>query len=45
LVLAVDAANEPAIRMYSLAGFRAWDRRAVWIKPLNAGANSLPPTT
>jgi ribosomal protein S18 acetylase RimI-like enzyme len=45
LVLAVDAANEPAIRMYSLAGFRAWDRRAVWIKPLAAGATSLPPTT
>ena len=32
LVLAVDAANEPAIRIYAAAGFRAWDRRAVWIK-------------
>ena len=45
LVLAVDAANEPAIRMYSLAGFRAWDRRAVWIKPLAGGPTNLPPTT
>jgi ribosomal protein S18 acetylase RimI-like enzyme len=45
LVLAVDAANEPAIRIYSLAGFRAWDRRAVWIKPLTAGPTGLPPTT
>lgn len=36
LVLAVDAANEPAIRMYAAAGFQAWDRRAVWIKSLRA---------
>jgi ribosomal protein S18 acetylase RimI-like enzyme len=34
LVLAVDAANDPAICMYATAGFRVWDRRAVWIKPL-----------
>jgi ribosomal protein S18 acetylase RimI-like enzyme len=34
LVLAVDAANEPAIRHYAAAGFRAWDRKAVWIKSL-----------
>jgi ribosomal protein S18 acetylase RimI-like enzyme len=45
LVLAVDAANEPAIRIYSIAGFRAWDRRAVWIKPLTGGPTGLQPTT
>jgi len=31
-VLAVDAANEPALRMYSEAGFQVFDRRAVWLK-------------
>ena len=31
LVLAVDAANEPAIAMYAAAGFVAWDRRSVFI--------------
>ena len=45
LVLAVDAANEPAIRIYSSAGFRAWDRRGVWIKSLAPGPTGLPPTT
>jgi hypothetical protein len=30
--LAVDAANEPAIRMYAAAGFQAWDRRSVYLK-------------
>jgi len=30
-VLAVDAANEPAVRMYSVAGFDAFDRREVWL--------------
>jgi mycothiol synthase len=34
VVLAVDAANEPAIRLYSLAGFSQFDRRAVWVKSL-----------
>lgn len=34
LVLAVDASNEPAVRMYVAAGFAAWDRRQLWIKPL-----------
>lgn len=33
-VLAVDAANHPAIRMYAAAGFVQWDRRATWIKSL-----------
>jgi mycothiol synthase len=32
LVLAVDAANQPAIAMYAAAGFRAWDRRRVYLK-------------
>ena len=32
LVLAVDAANAPATRMYSLLGFQAWDRRSVYLK-------------
>lgn len=34
LVLAVDAANEPAITMYSAAGFWAWEKRAIWVKRL-----------
>ncbi len=32
LVLAVDAANEPAIRVYSAAGFETWDRRSVFLR-------------
>jgi mycothiol synthase len=32
LVLAVDASNGPALRMYAAAGFQAWDRRAVFLK-------------
>lgn len=35
LVLAVDAANEPAIRMYAAAGLQEWDRRAVYILVLD----------
>ncbi len=35
LVLAVDAANEPAIAMYSAAGFWAWEERAIWVKRLH----------
>jgi ribosomal protein S18 acetylase RimI-like enzyme len=34
LVLAVDAANEPALRMYAAAGFQAWDRRSVFVRIL-----------
>ena len=34
LVLAVDAANQPAIDIYAAAGFIAWDRRSVWLKIL-----------
>jgi ribosomal protein S18 acetylase RimI-like enzyme len=32
LVLAVDAANDPAIRVYVAAGFQAWERRTVCVK-------------
>ncbi len=32
LVLAVDAENAPAIRMYASVGFQAWDRRAVFAR-------------
>jgi ribosomal protein S18 acetylase RimI-like enzyme len=35
VVLAVDAANHPAIRLYKAAGFFEFDRRAVWIRPLS----------
>ncbi len=35
LVLGVDAANEPALRMYATAGFRAWDRTTVYIRILD----------
>jgi ribosomal protein S18 acetylase RimI-like enzyme len=34
LVLAVDAANRPALCVYETAGFDPFDRRAVWIKRL-----------
>lgn len=35
LVLAVDAANAPAIAQYAAAGFAAWDRRSVLIRLLD----------
>jgi len=35
LVLAVDAANEPALRMYAASGFQAWDRRSVYVRVLD----------
>ncbi|MGA2258993.1 MAG: GNAT family N-acetyltransferase [Thermoguttaceae bacterium] len=35
LVLAVDAANEPALRMYAAAGFQSWDRTSVFIRVLD----------
>jgi len=34
LVLAVDAANAPAIEMYATAGFRAWERRTVYARTI-----------
>ena len=32
IVLAVDAANEPALRMYRTAGFESWDQRSVYVR-------------
>lgn len=32
VVLAVDAANAPAIEIYRQAGFEAWDRRAIFLR-------------
>jgi ribosomal protein S18 acetylase RimI-like enzyme len=34
IVLAVDAANQPAIRIYERLGFFEFDRRAVWVRSL-----------
>ena len=34
LVLAVDAANQPAIDVYAAAGFTGWDRRSVFVHML-----------
>ena len=34
LVLAVDAANHPAVAMYTAEGFRAWGRRRVYLRVL-----------
>jgi ribosomal protein S18 acetylase RimI-like enzyme len=41
VVLAVDAANEPAIRMYQRAGFTAFDRRAVWMREIAHGKSQV----
>jgi mycothiol synthase len=38
LVLAVDAANDPAVAVYTSVGFRAWERRVVYA---NHRANSF----
>jgi ribosomal protein S18 acetylase RimI-like enzyme len=32
VVLAMDAMNGPAIRMYAAAGFQAWDRKSVYLR-------------
>jgi mycothiol synthase len=42
LVLAVDATNEPALRIYAAAGFTAWDRRSVFLKFFSSGGDRLP---
>jgi len=34
VVLAVDGANAPAIRMYAAAGFSQWDQKSVWLRAL-----------
>jgi hypothetical protein len=31
LVLAVDAVNQPALKMYAAAGFQSWDQKSVFI--------------
>ena len=36
LVLAVDAANTPALRMYAAAGFQAWDKKSVFMRAMSA---------
>ncbi|MEI8372372.1 MAG: GNAT family N-acetyltransferase [Planctomycetota bacterium] len=41
LVLAVDAANGPALRMYAAAGFQAWDRKSVYILVLNENGSMV----
>lgn len=35
LVLAVDAANQPAIKTYAAVGFHPWDRRTAYVKLLH----------
>jgi len=35
LIAAVDAANEPALRMYAAAGFQSWDRTSAYIRVLD----------
>jgi len=37
LVLAVDAGNAPAVRMYCEAGFQTWDRRSVYLRCFRGG--------
>jgi RimJ/RimL family protein N-acetyltransferase len=44
LVLAVDAANVPALRMYAAAGFRAWQRRRVFLKTFSSRVTSAHDT-
>jgi hypothetical protein len=34
LILAVDAANQPAVAMYAAAGFQTWNRRSAFVKSL-----------
>lgn len=40
LVLAVDAANDPATRIYASAGFRTWDRRRMFAKVFSSSTGS-----
>jgi mycothiol synthase len=41
LVLAVDAANRPAIAAYRTAGFVAWDQRSVFVRHLRLAAKHV----
>lgn len=40
LVLAVDANNVPAVRIYAQSGFEAWERRIVYVRLLQAARAS-----
>jgi ribosomal protein S18 acetylase RimI-like enzyme len=37
LVLAVDTANQPALKIYTAVGFRAWDRRSAYVRIFRCG--------
>jgi len=43
LLLAVDAANSPALRIYAAAGFMTCDRRSVFLKFLSRSTEDGPP--
>jgi ribosomal protein S18 acetylase RimI-like enzyme len=45
LVLAVDAANRPAIAAYRTAGFVAWDQRSVFVRHLRLAAKHVAAST
>jgi mycothiol synthase len=49
LMLAVDGANTPAVKMYEATGFLIWERRSVYLKRFadrqaTDSATALPPT-
>jgi ribosomal protein S18 acetylase RimI-like enzyme len=41
LVLAVDAANDPALAVYAAAGFRAWESRWMFVRLLTEAGRSV----
>ena len=43
VVLAVDAQNAPALRMYAAAGFQVWDQRAVYLRQITGKTPSPNP--
>jgi len=45
VVLAVDAANRPAIAAYQSAGFAAWDRRSVLVRSFHPAAKQASAST
>ncbi|MCA9104308.1 MAG: GNAT family N-acetyltransferase [Planctomycetales bacterium] len=44
IVLGLDEANLPALRLYAAANFRAWDRRTVFLKWLPGDRTSRTPS-
>jgi len=38
LLVAVDAENDPALRVYAAAGFRVWEQRTVFARPVQRAA-------